>query len=197
MFGLYIKERIKCGLYRIITRIMPRVQTPMQQVFFQLQHKGYWNSGNGKKALEMFGMFGLWHTMDYINQVGQIDFFEIDEKIIGYAKKTLKGEVNFYCEDSIKHIKETKKKYDLVVADIPHYFNEGFDQKTGISPFMKDMINVTSAGGVIIMNLHTEYLHRHHDIYLQVRDMSEREIKDLFYVVRSQRTTYAVVVMGK
>ena len=197
MLGLYIREKIKCELYRFLTRITPRVQTPMQQVFFQLQYKGYWNSGSDKKALEMFGMFGLWHTRDYIKQVGQIDFFEIDEKIIHYAKKALKEKVNFYCADSIKYIGETKKKYNLVVADTPYCFTDGFDPNTGIPPFMKDMLCTMSSGGVIIMNLHTEYLHMHHDIYSQIKNMTEREIKDLFYVIRNSMITYVVVVMGK
>lgn len=57
----------------------------MQQVIYDLSQKGV--LPQRLIALEMFGMHGFWHTMDYIKYVDSLDFFEIDADYANLAKK--------------------------------------------------------------------------------------------------------------
>lgn len=200
MLGLFLKEKIKCDIYQFVSKYMRRTQTPMKQVILQLQQKGYWNPQK-ISALEMFGMFGLWHTKDYVNQVKHIDFFEIDRKCIQYAKRVFKKEdMTFYCADSIKYLKRTHVRYDLIVADIPYAFTDGFDKNTGLPPFLKDMIHAVSTRGggygIIIMNIHSSYIKNYRKINEAVVSSSDKDVRDIFYVIRNPKITYAVFVFG-
>lgn len=55
---------MKYHCYSFLGKHVGKLQTPMQQVLLQLQIKELLPSR--VDALEMFGMHGLWHTMDYV-----------------------------------------------------------------------------------------------------------------------------------
>ena len=88
-FWLFQRELIKCNVASIIKKMIGRLQTPMDMLVAHLKNMGYWK--DGVDALEMFGMFGLWHTRDYIDSIQSLDFFEIDREYITFAKKALKN----------------------------------------------------------------------------------------------------------
>lgn len=46
------------------------------------------------------------------------------------------------------------------------------------------------------MNLHTEYLYMCSVICSQIKEMAERQTRDIFYVVRNREVTYVVIVVG-
>lgn len=192
-FLLFQRERVKYGVVNFFKKIVGRLQTPMDMLVAYLKNIGYWN--DSMEALEMFGMFGLWHTRDYIDDVKSLDFFEINSSYIPFAHKALKKwNVDFFCEDSIEYIKNTKKKYGLVVADIP-IAGEFYDDK-GLPYFIDDVIRVMDERGIAIVNIHTRFLKNKSDILEAVKQLTDREIKDIFLFPRNEVLTYLILVLN-
>ena len=169
----------------------------MEQVIQYLRYSRLLPS-KGCSALEMFGMFGLWHTKDYVKAVEHIDFFEIDKKIMKYAKKSFRKEnVDFHCADSIQYIKNTNKKYDLVIADEPDCLDL-YEKETGLPIFLKYMFRVSKENGILIFNIRTGCLPKWKKIKEKIYSMAAEEgVKEIFFVVRHRKLTYVVVALGR
>lgn len=167
----------------------------MKQVMMRLNYSGLIELDKCN-VLEMFGFFGLWHTKDYVKYVKHIDFFEIDKKIIRYAKLGFRNDnVDFYCGDSIQYIGNTDKKYDLVIADSPICLDV-YDKETGIPNFLGDMFRVSAENGALIFNIKTKHLTKYKKIREKIQLTSTKEVKDIFFVVRNKKITYVVVALG-
>lgn len=190
---LYIKENIKSMLVSLVKRKLGRLGTSMDYVITTLRAKHY--LAENAEAIELFGMFGLWHTKDYINYVSNIDFFDIDNDYIKYARRVFdnKSKVTFYNEDSIKFIQKTDKKYDLVIADTPYSATFFYDDND-LPVFLKDMLRVTKQGGVVIFNIHTDSLNQWDMLKDKIIRESDRSIKDIFVLYRSNLVSYVVIV---
>ena len=67
--SVYRKDFLKFKLYGLVKKKAIRFQTGMDQIMLQLELRD--SLPNNATAIEMFGMHGLWHTMDYINKVKQ------------------------------------------------------------------------------------------------------------------------------
>lgn len=165
----------------------------MQSVLLQLKLKKI--LPDKINALEMFGMHGLWHTRDYVNHVGHLDIFEIDPEYHRLSKKALAGyPVSFYCDDSIKYISATDKKYNFIVADIP--FGGDFYKEDGLPRFFSDMIRVADQGSVLIFNCHSVFLSDFKNLQDRIRTQCDsREVKDLFFVARNSNVSYIVLAL--
>lgn len=180
-------------IYKIVRRLLPKLQTPMEQVILQLKQKGLLL--DQIKAIEMFGMHGLWHTMDYVDVVKSMDFFEIDKDYLILSKLNLnKYNVNYYCEDSILNIKNTNNKYNLIIADIP--YDGKFYGPDHLPIFWEDIIRITKRDAVIIINIHNKYLKDYSLLRESIIKSTNKEVKDLFFVVRNQLVSYLVVCLG-
>ncbi len=193
---LYLREKIKTNMIRFASNKMGRLHTNMQEVLMTLHQLGFWNGH--ADALEMFGMFGLWHTKDYVDHVSHLDFFELDSDIIKYAKEEFKkesGKIDFYNEDSIAYIHNTEKKYDLVVADTP-FGLDVYDKENGLASFTPDLFRVSKENAVIVMNIHSEYLNKHKEIKNAIMNISDKTVSELFFASRNEDVAYLVCVLG-
>lgn len=192
-FTLYIKENIKSMLVSLVKGKLGRLGTSMDYVIKTLKAKQ--ELKENAEAIELFGMFGLWHTKDYINYVSKIDFFDIDNGYIKYARRVFdnNSKMTFFNEDSIKFIQNTDKKYDLVIADTP-YSATFFYDNNDLPVFLKDMIRVTRHGGVVIFNIHTDSLKRWELLKGEIVKESNRSVKDIFVLYRSSIISYVVMV---
>ena len=184
---------MKYFLYKKVTGINKKTKTSMQSVLLQLQVKNLFPKKIN--AIEMFGMHGLWHTMDYINYVSNLDIFEINERYHLLSKNALKKyPVQFYNLDSIKYIKETKNKYNFIVADIPYGGN--FYDENGLPTFFENFINISDDNAIIIFNCHSIKLKEYNFLIKLIKEkIEQREIKDLFFVPRNDVMSYIVLVI--
>lgn len=189
----YYKDRIKYSFYKRITGINKKSKTCMQSALLQLKCKNL--LPKKINAIEMFGMHALWHTMDYINYVCHLDIFEINLRYHELSKIVLKNyPVHFHNADSIKYINETNVKYNFIVADIP--FGGDFYDHNGLPKFFDDLIKISDVDGIIIFNCHTEKLKEYNALIRLINEkVKTKEIKDLFFVPRSDLVSYVVLVL--
>lgn len=189
----YYKDRIKCSVYKKITGVNKKTKTSMQSVLLQLKLKNL--LPEKINAIEMFGMHGLWHTMDYIDYVSNLDIFEINKTYHELSKISLKKyPVKFYNSDSIKHIKETSIKYNFIVADIPN--GGDFYDDNGLPLFFDYLVGNIDDSGIIIFNCHSVRLKEYNLLVSLIKEkVKPREIKDLFFVPRNDVMSYVVLAI--
>lgn len=166
----------------------------MQSVLLQLRLRGL--LPKRIRAVELFGMHGLWHTMDYVPLVEQLDFFEIDKAYLDLARNNLHPfPVTFHCADSIAWLRTTTERYDLVVADIP--FSGPFYRDNGLPRFISDLYKATLNGGVLIVNCHARFLANSDQLASAFEAAAEgRTIRDIFFVPRNSSVTYVVISLA-
>lgn len=193
-FAQYYKDRIKTAFFRKVSGLNARAKTGMHTLLLELKIKGL--LPKNIRALEMFGMHGLWHTMDYVPFVEHLDIFEINEKYHELSKKNLKGfPVDFQCADSIAFVESRPQPYDLVVSDIP--FGGDFYNQNGLPKFLPAMIEATAQKGVLIFNIHSSQLVDFNTFTGLIRAAcGSREVVDLFYTPRNEWVTYTTIVFG-
>lgn len=189
----YYKDRLKYLFYKKTTGINKKSKTSMQSLLLQLQIKNL--LPEKIYAIELFGMHGLWHTMDYINYVDNLDIFEINERYHELSKNVLKKyPVQFYNLDSIIYIKETKNKYNFIVADIP--YGGDFYDNNGLPYFFEYFIKIANNNSIIIFNCHSTKLKEYNFLVKLINEkIEQREIKDLFFVPRNNVMSYIVLAI--
>lgn len=181
MAWLYYKEKMKADFYNFVLRHGGRLQTSMIQLKNTLKMRGFWKGS--MDCLEMFGMFGLWNTIYYIEDVRHVDFFELDSEIIKYARKNLsKYNVDFFNEDSIAYIKETSKTYDFIYADVP-FGLEIFDNITCLPDYTKDALEHLNKGGIFVSNMREEGSRHIEEIKRRIENFCSNDT-DVFFVSR-------------
>lgn len=189
----YLIDRIKQFVYKKVTGINKNAKTGMQNVLLQLKVKKL--LPNKINAIEMFGMHGLWHTMDYIDFVDNLDMFEINKRYHELSKIMLRRyPVQFYNQDSIDYISKTKDKYNFIVADIP--YSGQFYKDSGLPYFFDDMTRISEGESIIVFNFHSQKLDKFSDIKAEIHNkIKEREIRDLFFIARNELISYVVLAL--
>ena len=98
------------------------IHTPLEIAINDLRLRGL----NGPLiALEVFGMYGLRVTRDYIDQCSHLDFWENDARNYRYAQIALrKYPVTYHFGDSIRALgddggSQFRSDYNLIVVDNP------------------------------------------------------------------------------
>lgn len=188
------KDKLKQSFYNKIGGKEKKLKTSMQSLILQLELKNL--LPKNMKAIEVFGMHGLWHTKDYIHLVDELDIFEINKKYHDLSKKNLKKfKVNYFLQDSIKFIAETENKYDLVVADIP--FGGDFYSETGLPRFIDDLIKISKERSILIFNMHSKFLKDYQRIQSElILKSKDKKVIDLFFIARNSEVSYVVVAFG-
>lgn len=191
-FQYYI-DKVKQSFYFRLSGENKKLKTGMQCILLILKSRNL--LPKNLRALELFGMHGLWHTMDYIDLVDHLDIFEIDNTYSDFSKRNLpQSKVDFYSEDSIVWLSKTTNSYNFVVADIP--FSGPFYTEQGTPKFFSDLLKVTESKGVLIFNSHTELLatenFKHHILELVGAD----RVKDLFFIPKNTFITYTVLILN-
>jgi len=105
------------SIYNFLRDIRRKLKlSPIQQVFRELKRRNV--RLKDLHALEIFGGFGDFHTKDYASQVSTLDVWEIEQKYGRALKRNLpKAEVKI--TNSYEEIKNTPRKYNLIVVDNP------------------------------------------------------------------------------
>lgn len=190
----YWKDRLTTWLLSHVAGQERRLKSGMQSVLLQLELKG--SLPKPMTAVELFGMHGLWHTMDYVRLVEHLDFFEIDKQYLDLARRNLgRYPVTFHHGDSIAWLRSCEKQYNFVVADIP--FSGPFYHADGMPLFLDDLVRITSPGGVLVFNAHAKHLSQYPAFEACIREhASGRTIADLFLVPRNSQVTYVVLTLA-
>lgn len=189
----FVKDYVKSRLYRVLQRRQGKLVTGMQSLLIQLRAKEL--LPDRIDALEMFGMHGLWHTLDYVGVVHSLDMFEINEKYLKQSKRTLAGfNVRYFQQDSIAYISSCPPSYNLVIADIP--FAGPFYNSNGLANFLPDMIRICKGKSVIVMNCAMSILPNYKQLQESIRkEVFDRNCKDIFFVPRNSQLCYIVVAI--
>jgi hypothetical protein len=130
--------------YIDLVRRGDRLQTPMEMQINLLNAYSYLQKPI--IALELFGMHGLWHTIDYASICSYLELYELNHVYAIFAKKFIKNAMVVEA-DSINVVlnnKLKKKKYNFIVSDNPlgspfgnNYF-EHFDLFPEIIDYVED-----------------------------------------------------------
>ncbi|MDI6740190.1 MAG: hypothetical protein QME74_07485 [Candidatus Edwardsbacteria bacterium] len=127
-----------------------RLQTPLGILFHTLEAYRYLPPQIN--ALELFGMHGLWHTMDYCKKCRTLELYEIDPVYASYAKRFIPNAtvIRADCIHSIKNNQLHRKQYNLIISDNPmgapygQGYYEHFDLFPDICTFLQH--------GILIVN---------------------------------------------
>ncbi len=87
--------------------------------------------------------------------IKKIDIVDIEENILPIAEKyfdfKLEEEYNFYLQDAIVFLKNTKQKYDLIVVDVAN--NEGIDERFATKEYLNLIKNHLKKTGIFVSNM--------------------------------------------
>lgn len=86
---------------------------PIHKVINELKRHDYLIM---KETLEVFGKTGEYHTLDYINNVGNLEIWEISQEFENKLKINFPN-ANVKITDSYEEIKRTEKIYDTIITD--------------------------------------------------------------------------------
>lgn len=192
----YWIDRLKLAISNKISGENKRHKTAMQQLLLILKVKNL--LPKHIMAVELFGMHGLWHTMDYIEKVESLDIFEINPTYHKLSKRLLKKySVRFFLQDSIAFIATTNLRYNFVVADIP--FGGNFYTSNGLPFFLLNLIKLVDPdGGVLIFNCHARYFQHFENLKLQIASVVDsHSIKEIFCMPRNESIGYIILALTK
>ncbi len=189
----YYLDKTKSLIYNFVSRRANKVQTPMTNLMLQLELKNLLPSKIN--AIELFGMHGLWHTLDYVKKVDSLHILEIDKTYHELSKRALKKyNVNYTNADSLKYADTTSQKYNFVVADIP--FGGNFYDDKGLPVFWNSMLRIADKQCVFVFNIHSDKLKNYHYVVSEIKNrISSHKIKDLFFVPRNTQMSYIVLAI--
>lgn len=134
-----------------VARKLGRLKTPMDITIDTL--RSFNSLPKNLNALEVFGMYGLWHTRDYFPLCNQLEIYEWDKTYYTLLKMQYPKSVCVHA-DSVMAINEHKLKrnlYNFIVVDNPigeKYGNNYFEHFN----FFENMIRYTDNNGVIVLN---------------------------------------------
>ena len=100
-------------------------------------------------ALEIFGYTGEYHTRFYAPFVHSLEVWEIDPKCEESLKKNL-PQARIKITDSFREIKNTGKKFDLIVVDNPMSMFGDNCEHFNLFP---DIFNITKNQAILILNV--------------------------------------------
>lgn len=149
-----IKNRLKAvlpatvqNILRAILRKLKPTLTPMQQVLSELKKRKV--RLKDLHALEVFGYHGEWHTMDYASQVSTLEVWDIEQECEDALKRNLPmAEVKI--TDIYKEIKNTSRKYNLIVIDNPMSIYDDHCEHFDLFP---DIFRIVMDSTILILNV--------------------------------------------
>lgn len=169
-----IRNRIIIKLKQIILRDIIKI-TPIQRVFKKLREHGL----NTKEfeVLEFFGGSGEYHTKDYLSKISTIDVWEINQKEEKNLRKNLPN-ANIKITDSFYELKNSKKKYDLIVVDNPMSLYSKYCEHFDIFP---DIFNLAKDSCVLIVNIIPEVNEKRQKQYPYLFNETQLAARKSFY----------------
>jgi hypothetical protein len=146
-----------------------RLRTPMELLISTLSARGYLPSEI--RALELFGMCGLWITKDYADICSYLELYEINPVYAMYAHKFIPN-ATVVNSDSIKALRERrlrKQSYTYIVSDNPIRcpFGNGYCEHFDLFPEIVSYID----GGILQLS----FLHNIEGLGLSTNQLQRRE----------------------
>ena len=194
---LYVSELMKRRVTDLVTQRLRRVRSPMQAIVAQLQAKRLFPER--ARALELFGMYGFWATMDYLPRVESLDFFEIDEARLHLSRRNLRSpKVTFHAADSMQFVATTDRRYDFIVAD-PPVTEGGFYDEKGLPVFYENLVRVAAPGAVIVAGVKAASLSSFGEVErAMLARAQDRPVADFFFEFASfDMYNWTVLVLDK
>lgn len=192
----YVSELVKRGVADLVTARLRRLRSPMQSIVAQLQAKRL--MPQPAHAIELFGLYGILVTMDYLPHVDSVDFFELDEERIHLAKHNLPADkVRFHAEDSVAYVARTDQRFNFIVADPP--IGDGlFYDASGLPVFFEDLVRIADTRAVIAATVSAHSLERYQEVEEQLRARAGgRKVVDFFFQFASfDMYNWTVMVLG-
>lgn len=192
----YVGELVKRRVTDLVTARLRRLRSPMQSIVAQLQAKRL--MPQPAHAIELFGLYGILVTMDYLPHVDSVDFFELNEERINLAKHNLPADkVRFHAEDSVAYVARTDRKYDFIVAD-PPIGGSSFHDAAGLPAFFEDLVRIAAPRAVIAATVAARSLERYQEVEEQLRARAgSRKVVDFFFEFASfDMYNWTVTVLG-
>lgn len=192
----YVSEVVKRRVTDLVTARLRRLRSPMQMIVAQLQAKRL--MPQPAHALELFGLYGIYVTMDYLPHVDSVDFFELDEERLNLARHNLPADkVRFHAEDSVAYVARTDRRYNFIVAD-PPIGGCSFHDASGLPAFFEDLVRVADSRAVIAATVSARSLERYQEVEDQLRARAgDRKVVDFFFEFASfDMYNWTVMVLG-
>jgi len=127
-----------------------RLRTPFGVLVGTLRACGYLRPP--LRALELFGMHGLWLTQDYARHCSTLEFYEIDP-VYAAAARCFLPRADVLCTDSIRAVREgalKEARYDFIMVDNPMAspYGDGYYEHFDLFPHLAGLVE----SGVIVVN---------------------------------------------
>lgn len=103
-------------------------------------------------TIELFARGGDWHTMDYAPFVKSVEAWEIDPVYKDTLKRNLPN-AKIVITDSIKKIKETKRKFDFIISDNPEGVYGKNDEYCEHFDIFSDIFRLIDEKGIVMVNV--------------------------------------------
>lgn len=138
--------RRKFPIARLIRRALKI--TPMQRVLRKVEVRGVRPSE--LEALDIFGGTGAMHTVDYASRVASLEVWELNPAYEAALRRNLpRAEIKI--TDSFQELKQTSKKYSLIVADNPIGIFGPRDEYCEHFDLFPDILRVASDSSLLIL----------------------------------------------
>ena len=128
----------------------------------------------------------------------KIDIVDIEEYIFPVAEKyfdfKLSDKMNFYLQDALIYLKNSKQKYDLIVVDIAD--NEGIDERFTTNEYFSSIKNHLTKNGIFVSNMPSsrdvfnkknkfilDLIKKHKDIFTDTKLYNGKTSNEIFYKV--------------
>ncbi|MEW6668913.1 MAG: hypothetical protein AB1512_27200 [Thermodesulfobacteriota bacterium] len=128
-----------------------RLQTPMAMQMSVFHAYGY--LPQPIIALELFGMHGLWHTVDYAPACSYLELYEINSVYAKFAKRFIPDAVVIEADsiDAVLNRKLRREKYNFILSDNPMAAPYGHDYFEHFSLFPQ-IGGYVENGGILLLN---------------------------------------------
>lgn len=138
------RERLKRQL-RALRRALRL--SPIQQVCKEARRRGV--RLHEARALEVFGLTGELHTLDYAPYVATLQIWEIDPACAAPLRRNL-PHACVKIVDTYEEIERTPKRFDLIVVDNPEHVYGPYCEHFELFP---RLFRVASDNAIIILNV--------------------------------------------
>ena len=133
--------------------------------------------GTGKIVSDLFKLFP---------EIKQFDIVDIEENILNIAEKyfdfKMNNKTNFYLQDAIVYLRDSKTKYDLIVVDVAG--NEGIDERFISWEYFSYIKSHLKKSGIFVSNLcsSADLNHKDNKFYKKIRKIyNENFLSNDFY----------------
>jgi hypothetical protein len=147
----------------------------MQRVFRGLEQRGI--VPNTVSALEVFGMTGKYHTLDYAERVKSLEVWEIDPELEDALHRNLPG-ANVLIVDSYAYAQICKDRFGMIVVDNPLSMHGSHCEHFDLFPHI---FRLAEPGGLLVVNVIPRSTQRASKRFPYLFDETQLAARSAFY----------------